>query len=97
MDISDATPYTVINGRAIQIMGWSGPEIPDGWVPLDGRTIHGVTLPDHRNKFLYGTGKNASECPTPAIYPLIEIVRLHDLVVNGELKLAGIFQTDDEI
>ncbi|MCK9571383.1 hypothetical protein M0R72_20710 [Candidatus Pacearchaeota archaeon] len=91
MDANDAIPVAIINGRALQIMWWSGPDIPGGWVPLDGRTIDGVTLPDRRTRFLSGTGENVAECPKQVFYQLIEIVRLHDLVVDGELKIAGIF------
>jgi hypothetical protein len=86
----EATPFTLINGKALQIMNWSGSVIPDGWVPLDGRTIDGVILPDRRANFIYGTPMdNAAD--TRTVYVITEIVKLHDLVMDGELKIQGIF------
>ena len=89
MDKQDATSFILANGKALQVMLWSGQQIPDGWVPLDGRTVEGVTLPDRRDKFLYAT---KSSTDYTAVYSLVEMVRLHDLKnANGEVIMQGVF------
>ena len=49
-DPFDHVPFVVINGKAVQVVIWSGIEVPAGLIPLDGRIVNGMTLPDHRDK-----------------------------------------------
>jgi hypothetical protein len=84
-------PITASNGRVLTPTLWHG-DIPEGWAPLDGRTIEGVTLPDRRSVFLYGTGNKVEPMAekVPAICVCCEIVREHDLVVDGEVVFPGV-------
>lgn len=70
------------NGRILTPVLWAGKDIPEGWVPLDGSTILGVTLPDRRDRFLYRTPDKVEPMAetVPAILTICEIVRIEDVV-----------------
>lgn len=51
MDGYDYINFVLINDTYIQVILWAGTDIPDSLVPLDGRIINGIKLPDHRNNY----------------------------------------------
>ena len=76
MDRFDCMKFVVINGNAVQVVIWSGNEVPDGLIPLDGRIVNGITLPDHRDKVLYTKSEDSDE----AIVILRECIMRRDLL-----------------
>lgn len=40
------------------IIMWSGDQIPYGWTLCNGITVNGIEVPDLRDKFIIGSGKN---------------------------------------
>jgi hypothetical protein len=76
MDRFDCMKFVVINGKAVQVVIWNGNEVPDGLIPLDGRIVNGITLPDHRDKVLYTKSEDSDE----AIVILRECIMRRDLL-----------------
>jgi hypothetical protein len=75
MDSVDCMKFVVINGKAVQVVIWNGNEVPDGLIPLDGRIVNGITLPDHRDKFLFTKNEDSDEA----------IVILRDCIMRCDL------------
>ncbi len=75
-------PLLASNGRILTPTLWGGENIPQGWAPLDGRTIGGVSLPDRRDRFLYRTPDKVDPMAktVPAILSICEIVRIEDVL-----------------
>jgi hypothetical protein len=76
MDRFDCMKFVVINGNAVQVVIWRGNEVPDGLIPLDGRIVNGITLPDHRDKVLYTKSEDSDE----ALVILRECISRRDLL-----------------
>ena len=76
MDRFDCMKFVVINGKAVQVVIWNGNEVPDGLIPLDGRIVNGITLPDHRDKVLYTKSEDSDE----ALVILRECISRRDLL-----------------
>ena len=82
-DPFDHVPFVVINGKAIQVVIWCGNEVPDSLIPLDGRIVDGIALPDHRDKFLCTKSEDSDE----AIVILRDCISRRDLleVMNDQV------------
>lgn len=76
MNMCDCMKFVVINGNAVQVVIWRGNEVPDGLIPLDGRIVNGITLPDHRDKVLCTKSEDSDE----AIVILRECILRRDLL-----------------
>ena len=83
MEQFDCLEFVVINGKAIQVVIWCGNEAPDGLIPLDGRIVDGIVIPDHRDKFLCTKNEDSDE----AIVILRDCISRRDLleVMNDRL------------
>ena len=85
MDKYDAMPVIVINDTILQIISWAGTTIPDALIPLDGRIVNGIKIPDRRNNFIFAADPSNNKI----IYSITECVLLKDIeniITNGELN-----------